>query len=58
MTTHHDELYAVPPTGGARIRVAVHALRDRLEEQADKLAAAGWSALEIVPCRACHTLAA
>jgi hypothetical protein len=53
MTTHHDELYGVAPTGGPPIRVAVHATRERLTEQAHNLAAAGWSGLEILPCRAC-----
>lgn len=55
MTVHHDELYGVAPTGGPRIRVAVHASRERLEDQSRNLAAIGWQALEIVPCRACQT---
>ena len=53
MTTHHDELYGVAPTGGDRIRVAVHADRTALARQAVTLAAAGWQSLEILPCRAC-----
>lgn len=54
MTVHHDELYGIAPTGGPRIRVAVHADTARLQAQSATLAAAGWSHLEIVPCRACR----